>query len=516
MDNNPEIVVLQLSSSKGKDIDAHCRTGVSIPFIDARWYSCSWEDDFAKEIERVKPNLIVIESLNDVSKEDASVKRNLPVNYDAYPEIPRLGYLYGDRYSPSYFASYQLLRKFKCNAALHRYTINGESLFESDDLPIFCSLIPSRPLIPPATDYSFYVYKEEKIIPVGFFGTGFIDSEGKHYPWRQAVASKLINKVPFFSGVRPSKALSGSSIQGNEYMKFINRCKLALTCGTETNVFLNKHFEIPLAGTCLVTEKTDLLEAIGFRDMENCVFVDEENVLEKVSYLLGNESRLAEITQAGRDFIVEQIQNNCVYRMVRRWYDCFVSLKSNEKVVQPDYFSFRSVVQSKTEVRLRFGVDKLKEMNLKAYDLLFEGNPMEAAKLFNEVLEYVGYEPLARLGLAIVGLVIGKLDVARNYVLNNFKHSDTYYPFDKLYDPVDLAYLSIIFFCDNNTDGATHCLSYAKNMEHPSINAARKVITGLDSPEPESRTLLSRVPLNQYTYSHWITHFSGIVNKYKK
>ena len=88
---------------------------------------------------------------------------------------------------------------------------------------------------------------------------------------------------------------------GEPYARLINAASFAPTCGTFVNDLVRKHLEIPaLRGTCLVTEQSPTVVAAGFVDLENCVFADETNVVEKLEHLFVNQNELKRVTSRPR------------------------------------------------------------------------------------------------------------------------------------------------------------------------------------------------------------------------
>ena len=92
-------------------------------------------------------------------------------------------------------------------------------------------------------------------------------------------------------------------IFGADYARLINSSVFVPTCGTIANEVVRKHFEIPGCRTCLVTEKTPGLVAAGFSDMENCVFADEHDVLDKINHLFSNPDIIQSIADQGHSLV---------------------------------------------------------------------------------------------------------------------------------------------------------------------------------------------------------------------
>lgn len=92
----------------------------------------------------------------------------------------------------------------------------------------------------------------------------------------------------------------GESVQGEDYVKALSGCLFAL--GSVSKWIPEKHttrtFEIPACGTALLTEKND--EIAGFyNDNEVIYYANNDELVEKVRYYLGNKAELKEITDRG-------------------------------------------------------------------------------------------------------------------------------------------------------------------------------------------------------------------------
>jgi hypothetical protein len=149
-------------------------------------------------------------------------------------------------------------------------------------------------------------YGLEKTIPVALMGDGFVPQfpGDARYPWRLRNGELFLRALPCFVSPRPMGAAE-HGIMGEEYGRMLNRSRLALACGAARQIATKKLLEIPASRTCLVTEPSPMVEAMGFADMENCVMGDGRELLEKCRYLLEHEEQLQAITDAGWAFVRE-------------------------------------------------------------------------------------------------------------------------------------------------------------------------------------------------------------------
>ncbi|MDP4361108.1 glycosyltransferase, partial [Escherichia coli] len=77
---------------------------------------------------------------------------------------------------------------------------------------------------------------------------------------------------------------------------------------------------------------TPALEAAGFTDMQNCVFADEHDILDKLDYLFQNPDELERITNAGYQLV--HSRHTLKQRdQIFQWFNLYKNLKSNQKIV---------------------------------------------------------------------------------------------------------------------------------------------------------------------------------------
>lgn len=107
---------------------------------------------------------------------------------------------------------------------------------------------------------------------------------------------------------------------------------------------VRKHFEIPRANACLLTERTAAVEAAGFVDMENCVFVDGQNVVERLDYLFAHPDEIRRITKAGYSLI--HACHTLSHRLqIYQWFMLNKGLQFGEKIIQSGPFGDLTKVQ---------------------------------------------------------------------------------------------------------------------------------------------------------------------------
>jgi len=246
--------------------------------------------DLAKACDQVQPDLIVFNG--GIENES---NRPLPghTSLETDAGIPRIGLLLNDLYGISRVRSWEYLQDCGCDAffAVYNYADNG-----IPELSEKCYYIPFW-----LREDLFQDYGLQKVVPVGLYGAGFIDFR-RHYPWRMAIAKKLLGTFPCFTSNRPD-AYSKSSFIGRDYAQLLNRTQLAFACGAITRAFTRKHLEICGARSALFCEETPILRSLGFRDGVNCIFVDADNVVDQVEAYLTDDAARETLTEAGYRFV---------------------------------------------------------------------------------------------------------------------------------------------------------------------------------------------------------------------
>ncbi|ANE53238.1 hypothetical protein SY85_00795 [Flavisolibacter tropicus] len=322
----------------------------------------------------------------------------------------------------------------------------------------------------------FHDYDQPKVVPVLF--NGFINPL---YPWRQKIYKVISNCYP--SLIFPHFGYDTHSpimIHGEEYARTINASWFVPACGTLAKEVVRKHFEIPGSKSCLITERTPSVEAAGFVDMENCVFADENDVLDKLDYLFQNKVELERIIHSGYELV--QTKHTLKQRsQIFQWFNLYKSLKSNEKIVQLGPFEpFVTVQSSKAIKNLHVICNGLNIELLRAGDeKLWACKYDEAELCFLKCLNYIHWMPEPKLKLAICGLFKGKPESAFQLIsdttiniLRDYRAVDP--------DPIEWAYLIITLICQGKFNEAIIRANQFPSLSHPELDRVRWVINSLE------------------------------------
>lgn len=377
--------------------------------------------DYDEVCARHEPDLAIFES-------GVYVGPRTITNTAAHPMVPKLGFIHCDAYCPTRIAAIADMAAwgvedyFAISMSLAEYTPEI-----ANDLFVWPNFI------------DIGVYRnlaEAKRTPVLLTG-----SRAPHYPWRNHIGETLAAKYPTMTmphgGWFNREAASGM-VHGEAYARLIGAATFAPTCGTIAKDLVRKHLEIPAAGACLVTEQTPSVEAAGFVDMENCLFVDEHNVVDKVDRLFRDPERLAEIVEAGRRLVVTR-HTATNRNEVLQWFELRRMRQPGQRVVQPAPFSpleLRGGPEPTSAINVVCGTDR--QLLRRGDAALAAGRVEEAARDYQQCLDY---HPMneAELRLAICDLTRGRAGAAFDRIEHRIEEMLGYHGSPDP-DPVEWAY----------------------------------------------------------------------------
>jgi hypothetical protein len=87
------------------------------------------------------------------------------------------------------------------------------------------------------------------------------------------------------------------------YVKWLNRAKIAYTDGSRHQYPVKKYFEIPACGALLLCQEIPDLEELGFDDGENCIFIGKNNALSHTRNYLDDNDDINVVSYNGEMFI---------------------------------------------------------------------------------------------------------------------------------------------------------------------------------------------------------------------
>ncbi|SCB08477.1 Glycosyl transferases group 1 [Bradyrhizobium shewense] len=313
-----------------------------------------------------------------------------------------------------------------------------------------------------------------KSIPVLFAG-----NNTALYPWRQRMMrlisknySSLICNHPGYAPRREQQQIR----VGEPYARMLNASVFVPSCGTLAKEVVRKHFEIPACKSCLVTESSPALQAAGFIDMVNCVFADEHDVLDKLSFLFNNQDALEAIVQAGFD-LVHRSHTIKQRNQILQWYELNKAAQPHQRILQPGPFEpLRLVDASPTSNVAGIAPGGLHLRLLQQGDqLLAQRNYEGAERLYLKCAQYIPWMPEPKLRLALCDLRKGNASRALSWIsepiqftLSEYRAADP--------DPVEWAYFIVATLCSKDIAEAVRCANQFPWLDHEELNRARRAV----------------------------------------
>jgi hypothetical protein len=424
--------------------------------------------DYRQICDKYQPDLTLFESAGTYS---ASRKLYIK-NTSVYSEIPKLGLHNGDPWCHSRVEFLCDMENWGIETFFSIATTMGEHTPEiTENLFIWPNFI----------DADIYRdYGQSKIVPVLING-----NTCNVYPWRQKINKIISQKYP--SLICPHLGYYNPSewrmLYGEKYASTINTSWFVPACGTVAKEVLRKHFEIPASKSCLITEKSPALEAAGFIDMENCVFADEYDVIDKLDYLFQNLDELKRITNAGYQLV--HSQHTLKQRdQIFQWYNCYKNIKPGQKIVQSGPFQPLTIVEKSSDRKNSHIICNGLDISLihQGDKKLWTEQYQEAEVLYLKCSNYISWMPEPKLKLALCNLYQGKAETALDWIVEVTKHtSDNYKDFAP--DPIEWAYFVITLLCQGKLDEAIKRAEQFPKLSHPELNRTRWIINILKNKE---------------------------------
>jgi Glycosyl transferases group 1 len=365
----------------------------------------------------------------------------------------------------------------------------------------------------------YHDYGMWKSIPVLL--TGNMDH---FYPWRRKISRRISEIYPSLMCQHPGygsgAGKKGYKMVGEDYARTINASRFVPACGTVAQEVVRKHFEIPGCNACLITEKSPGLVSAGFIDMVNCVFADDQDVLEKLDYLFKNPQELERITHAGYELV--HSHHTLKHRdQIYQWFTLQRNLESDQKIIQTGPFQSPSVVQKESGYKTTHIISNGLHLKLlrQGDELLNKGKYQEAEQSYLKCASFMRWMPEPKLKLALCNLYMGnakkalsRLSEPINFILYQYGAQDP--------DPVEWAYYIISLLCLGKQNAAVkHAVDFPW-LRHPELDRVRlacQVIAnnGIDVPMPKDdigkrRHTMHQLPSREL--GEWTKHLCIMLN----
>jgi hypothetical protein len=350
-------------------------------------------------------------------------------------------------------------------------------------------------------------YAGWKSIPVLFSG-----NTNPLYPWRHKILRLVSERYP--SLICPHKGYDPGDpaahvVFGERYARMINASMMAPACGTVAKEAVRKHFEIPACRSCLVTERSAALEAAGFVDMENCVFADDSDVLDKLRHLFAHQDELERITERG----YQLVHARHTFRQrdqIFQWYSLQKNLQSHQAIVQSNPFGSLAVVDKSSGVKTAHVRGEGLHLVLlrQGDDLLRDGKYLDAENAYLKCMNYMRWMPEPRLRVALCKLYTGDPKAAHSWISEQIQFIlGGYGAIDP--DPVEWAYYILSLLCLGELEDAARSARQFSWLRHPELDRMRRVISlingGRDAAplfDGKRRRTIHRLPVRGW--SEWL------------
>jgi len=430
--------------------------------------------DYAEICERHRPDLTLFES----GYRTHGSRRIKVSNTRTHPDVPKLGLHNGDAWCDrragfiSDMDHWGIETCFTIAVAMKEYTPSI-----ADRLFVWPNFIDPD---------IFRDYGQHKTIPVLLTGQAY-----GLYPWRQKVYRLLADRFP--SLICPQFGYESRAarrmLHGEDYARAINASLFVPSCGAMGREVVRKHFEVPAARSCLVTERTPALADAGFVHMENCVFADETDVVDCIDHLLDRPDELRRITDAGYRLV--HTRHTLQQRsQILQWYLLNRQRAPQQRIVQPHAFAALTLTDEDAgRINAPVVGQSLDRSLLRQGDAhLWQGRIAAAQHHYRRCLYHVHYLPEARFRLALSSLFAGdagdalaRLAGLIETTLVDYGAADP--------DPVEWAYFIVALLCQGRIDDAARCSAQYPWLHHPELDRARQAAWRLfPAASPATRT----------------------------
>lgn len=428
--------------------------------------------DYGEICDRHQPDLTLFESGTYGAPRDIR-------NTSSFLDIPKLGFLHADAYCLTRSVFLSDMERW----GIQTYFTNSVSMAEY--VPAIAdSLFVWPNFVDPEVHRD---YGESKTIPVLFTG-----SQAVNYLWRNRIRNIVGQHYPSLTcphfgwfGVQETSRM----IYDEKYARMLNASCVVPTCGTIAKEVVRKHFEIPGCGACLVTEQTPALEAAGFVDMQNCVFANEADVLDKLDRLFNNPDVLRQISRSGHQLV----HSRHTFRQrdqIFQWFMLGKFIQANQRIVQTRPFAPLVIVDKSSGRRNSHSLSNgVHGVLLRIADThLRQHNYDEAELCYFKCLNYWNFMPEPMLGLALCSLFRGDARRALEWIAQPITRAiETYKAADP--DPVEWAYFIISLLCQGNVEEATRRAYQYPFLHHAELERCRTVVDALNSSTYAARDL---------------------------
>lgn len=460
--------------------------------------------NFQQVCDKFEPDLALFEA----GVNYRASRRPTIEDISANPGVPRIGLHNGDGWCDARAGFIADMARWRVETFFTISTTTGEHTPElKDHLFVWPNFID---------DLVFRDYGEAKRIPVLMPGKIV-----PHYPWRNRIRPLLMRHFPTLLCPHPGYGVNRSCLvlEGESYARTINASWFVPACGTAAREVVRKHFEIPAARACLVSEWAPSLEAAGFRDMENCVIADVDDIVEKLRYLLDHPDELGRIIDAGYRLVHSEHTLRRRGQMLQ-WFELQQSLASNEKIIQRNPFGplSRAPAGGASDRHIRCDGPHLQAMR-EGDAALAVARYDDAHARYTTCRNLMQWMPEPKLRLGICELYRGNASAGQQWISEPLAYTlDTYRAHEP--DPVEWAYAIVAHMCAGDIAGAAERAERFPTLVHPELDRVRWALAVVRG-QPEARALAEKTgkaknrssvhSLPQRPLDEWVEHLSAML-----
>ena len=251
--------------------------------------------------------------------------------------------------------------------------------------------------------------------------------------------------------------------------------------------------------------------------MQNCVFADAHDVLDKLEYLFDRPEKLQAIIDRGFELVHSRHTLKC-RSQIFEWFRLQRNLKAGQRVIQNNPFDPLTITDTATSQIIPSGNMHLSVME-EGDTLLARKEYKRANELYLQGLHYYRYMPEALLRLAICALHRGMPKDALMSVSSHCAPLLKIARQRRLTRSSGPTSLSVIF-CLGKLKEATMHASQFPQLRFPELDYTRAAVAVLDQrngPQQFSAPLAShsRVSLHRLprrTFEDWVEHMCALLN----
>jgi hypothetical protein len=279
-------------------------------------------------------------------------------------------------------------------------------------------------------------------------------------------------------------------LSGERYARLLNASLVVPSCGTIVNEVVRKHFEIPGSKSCLLAPQSPALEAAGFIHMVNCVFTDENSVLDHLDYLFKNPDELHRITLAGYELV--HSSHTIQHRdQLYQWFRLHRELRPNQRIVQPGPFESLITTENPRARNCHVSVNGIDRALLKAgYQEMWGGDFAGARRKFLQCVNYQA-TPEPKLALVILSLLTGDIASARLWCASLLEDV-TEETGGGAPDPVEWAFFLWMTLCQGKRREAVAAARKFPRLRHVVLDRVRRFVAEATGNELGADILVDR------------------------